>query len=438
MNDNENDNMIDSVHKDEYATNDIVEDLEPMTESSSNYVAPANLTPNDDHTKSKKQSVRRFTLLHFAVLVMAILLAILSGAMAYVIFYMRSNEFRSDKNLKNPVKETVSSYTTPVGDNSGKHFSIEEAAKANDQGDKKALKTYEIASLVQPATVSVIAEFEGGSSFYSASGSGFIITADGYVVTNSHVIDGFDLIKVQVPGYDEPFVADIIGSDAQTDIAVLKIKSQDEFEYVTLGDSDALLPGELAVAIGNPFGELEGTVTVGVISAMNRNLAEIGLEYELLQTDASINNGNSGGPLVNSFGEVIGVTNAKISSGEGLGFAIPINDVKTIIEDLINVGYVSGRPVMGVAVVTVDDFSAENYGWPKGVYVREITPDGPAEKCGIIVGDIIIRMGGDTIQSTDDLISVRNELVVGSEVEIVVYRDGEEIALVMTLEEGKI
>lgn len=439
MNDNENDNMIDSIQEEYQDAGRHAPDINTQKETAERMMNSSDLSERQEESPVTNHKKKRFSFLHFAVVVMAILLALLSGAMIYVVIYLRSESFRSDSYYSEPVKITGNKETDASADASGKQFSIDDAAKAQDQGSKKALKTYEIASLVQPATVSVIAEYEGGNSFYSASGSGFIINAEGYVVTNNHVIEGFDFIKVLVPGYDGPFIAEIVGSDAQTDIAVLKINSKEAFTYVALGDSDALLPGELAVAIGNPFGELEGTVTVGVISAMNRNLAGIGLEYELLQTDASINNGNSGGPLVNSFGEVIGVTNAKISSGEGLGFAIPINDVKTIIEDLINVGYISGRPIMGLAgVVTVDDFSAEYYGWPRGVYVRDITAEGPADKCGIIVGDIIIKMNGESILTTEDLLSVRNELAVGDEAEIVVYRDGEELTLVMTLEEGKI
>jgi serine protease Do len=240
-----------------------------------------------------------------------------------------------------------------------------------------------------------------------------------------------------IPGFSDPFSAKLVGADSQTDIAVLKVESSEPFQFVTLGDSDMLQVGELAVAIGNPFGELAGTVTVGVISALDRELMIASSKYNLLQTDASINSGNSGGPLVNSYGEVIGVTNAKISGGEGIGFAIPINDVKNIIEELINLGYVSGRPVMGVMVVEVDSETAEQYGWPVGVYVREVTAGGPAEKAGILVRDIITEINGEMIVSSQSVLDIRDELGIGEEMELTVFRDGEVLTLTLVLEEGK-
>lgn len=207
---------------------------------------------------------------------------------------------------------------------------------------------------------------------------------------------------------------------------------------MTFGDSDLLQVGELAVAIGNPFGELAGTVTVGVISAVNRELTIDSAKYNLLQTDASINSGNSGGPLVNSYGEVIGVTNAKITSAEGIGFAIPINDVKNIIEELINKGYVSGRPILGIMVVTVDQASAEQFGWPIGLFVREVTEDGPADQAGLRAEDIITHVNDRVIESTQDLLDLRDSMSVGEEMEMTVFRDGETITVTVVLGEGKL
>lgn len=322
-----------------------------------------------------------------------------------------------------------------------KHFSIEDASTLPDSGNRVALSTMEIAGHVGPATVSIIAEVSYGSiygdSLYESSGSGFIISSEGYIVTNNHVVAGAGEISVVIPGFSDPFTAELIGADAQTDIAVLKVESSEPFQFVTLGDSDSLQVGELAVAIGNPFGELAGTVTVGVISALDRELMIESAIYNLLQTDASINSGNSGGPLVNSYGEVIGVTNAKISGGEGIGFAIPINDVKNIIEELINLGYVSGRPVMGVVVVEVDELTAQQYDWPVGVYVREVAAGGPAEKAGIQIRDIITEINGEAVVSSQSVIDIRDQLDIGEEMEITVFRDGEILTLTLVLEEGK-
>jgi len=375
-----------------------------------------------------------------ALIAIVTLVAIVGfSALAVTIFmFLKDLEPDTRTNLSDA---TTSAQAVVTEVNGSKHFSIEEASTLPDSGNKVALSTMEIAGQVGPATVSIKAEVSYGSiygeSLYESSGSGFIISSDGYVVTNNHVVAGAGEISVVIPGFPEPFTAVLVGADSQTDVAVLKVESSEPFQFVKLGDSDMLQVGELAVAIGNPFGELAGTVTVGVISALDRELMIESATYNLLQTDASINSGNSGGPLVNSYGEVIGVTNAKISGGEGIGFAIPINDVKNIIEELINLGYVSGRPVMGVMVVEVDSETAEQYGWPVGVYVREVTAGGPAEKAGILVRDIITEINGEMIVSSQSVLDIRDELGIGEEMELTVFRDGEVLTLTLVLEEGK-
>ncbi|MCR5592301.1 MAG: trypsin-like peptidase domain-containing protein [Saccharofermentans sp.] len=317
-------------------------------------------------------------------------------------------------------------------------FSLEHAASVTDP-DKTTLSTVEIVRLVSPATVSIyiLGEVNGITSPVF-SGTGFLISDDGYVVTNEHVIsdtleEGSDYeIVVDVPGYTRPIDAEVVGSDYQTDIAVLKVEEQDEpFEYVTLGDSDTLQVGELVVAIGNPLGQLEGTVTVGVVSALGREINNNGYTMALIQTDASINSGNSGGPLINSFGEVIGITNAKISSGEGLGFAIPISDVADEIESIINNGYVANRPYLGLTVGNVR--SDEYYGAVAGVFCSSVEPDGPADQAGIQPDDLIISVDGVEINDTDDIISVRDNHVPGDEIPVVVERDGRRIELELVI-----
>lgn len=312
-------------------------------------------------------------------------------------------------------------------------FSLEHAASVTDP-NKTTLSTTEIVQQVSPAVVSVyVMEHVGGTTSPLFTGSGFIVSSEGYVVTNEHVVtevsEGADYdIIVVVPGYDIPINATLVGTDVQTDIAVLKLDGQDEeFPYVTLGDSDMLQVGELVVAIGNPLGRLQGTVTVGVVSALDRQINNNGYTLDLLQTDASINSGNSGGPLINSFGEVIGVTNAKISTGEGLGFAIPISDVADEIQSIINYGYVANRPYLGITVGNVA--SDAYYGAVEGVYVAEIDPGSPAEEAGMQEGDMIISMDGVAIEMTDDIIDVRNQHVPGDEIEVVVERNGRQIEL---------
>lgn len=311
-------------------------------------------------------------------------------------------------------------------------FSLEHAASVTDP-NKPTLTTIEIAELVNPSTVSIYIidsryEYQGSVS----SGTGFIITEDGYIVTNQHVVDGLNanenyILKVQVPGFDDLIPATVIGSDIQTDIAVIKLMEDRVYPSVVLGSSDNLQVGELVVAIGNPLGRLEGTVTVGVVSALNREFNTNGYSISLIQTDASVNTGNSGGPLVNSFGEVIGVINAKISSAEGLGFAIPISDVDSIIESIIQYGYVANRPYLGVTVGYTPAGSFN--GAIEGVYVAEVAPNGPADKAGLQEGDRIISMDGVEITSTGDIIVVRDSHVIGDEISVVVDRNGREIEL---------
>lgn len=397
-------------------------------------------TTEDKPVIVSEKPKRRISSGLIALIAIVTLVGVLAfGAMAVTIIFFVKGLKPDERTVLTNATTTIQTVVAEV--DGPKHFSIEDASTLPDSGGKVALSTMEIASHVGSATVSINAEVSYGSiygnSLYESSGSGFIISSDGYIVTNNHVVAGAGEISVVIPGFSDPFTAELVGADSQTDIAVLKVESSDPFQFVALGDSDLLQVGELAVAIGNPFGELAGTVTVGVISALDRELMIESAKYNLLQTDASINSGNSGGPLVNSYGEVIGVTNAKISGGEGIGFAIPINDVKNIIEELINIGYVSGRPVMGVVVVEVDSVTAQQYDWPVGVYVREVTVGGPADKAGLQIRDIITEINGESILSSQSVIDIRDELDIGEEMELTVFRDGEVLTLTLILEEGK-
>ena len=250
------------------------------------------------------------------------------------------------------------------------------------------------------------------------------------------VADDTMSIKIMVPGFDDLIDAQIVGTDEQTDIAVVKLMDEADYPTVTLGDSDVLQVGELAVAIGNPLGTLDGTVTVGVVSALERRMNNNGYTMKLIQTDASINEGNSGGPLINSFGEVIGVTNAKMSSAEGLGFAIPISNVRTVIESLINYGYVANRPYLGITVNYVVDNIY--YGAVGGIYVAEIAPGGPGDQAGVRLGDRIVSFDGVEIEQSSDIIDIRDSHSVGDEVPIVVERDGRNVELTLTIGDSSI
>ena len=318
-------------------------------------------------------------------------------------------------------------------------FSLQEAASVTDP-DKETLSTTEIVELVSPATLSIhVMQNSNQGSTEIAAGTGFIITTDGYIVTNQHVIEEAQedpdnyYVTVNLPDVDDPVEAEIVGGDAQTDIAVLKVDYDGVLPCVTLGNSSTLQAGELVVAIGNALGTLDDTVTVGVVSALDREISNDGYTLTVIQTDAAINSGNSGGPLINSFGEVIGITNAKIvtSTSEGLGFAIPIDTVKEVIEDLINYGKVVNRPYLGMSVALVSEGSY--YGVSEGVYVAAIVEDGPADEAGFELGDKILTIDGVEIDETGDIIDIRDSHDVGDVLSVVVVRDGERITLNLTI-----
>lgn len=248
------------------------------------------------------------------------------------------------------------------------------------------------------------------------SGSGIIISQDGYIVTNQHVIDGATEISVVLNTGDE-YTATLVGADSKSDLAVLKI-DKTELPAATLGDSTTVEVGELAVAIGNPLGqELAGTVTAGVVSAVNRTMTVDNKVYNLIQTDAAINPGNSGGALVNSKGEVIGINTIKLSTTEveGIGFAIAISEAKPIIDDLMNNGYVAGRPLVGINVT-------ENR---NGLTVYSILENSGAAKAGIQIGDLIIKADGEAIYSSARLNEIRDTKKPGDYIVLTVIRKGE-------------
>lgn len=305
----------------------------------------------------------------------------------------------------------------------------------------KYLSISEIAAMNANAVVEIVTQVTS-NYFYQqytqeGAGSGVIVTADGYIVTNNHVIEDAANISVRLKN-SEIYEATLIGTDPENDIAVIKIEAEG-LTIATLGDSDTLQVGELAVAIGNPLGTLGGSVTDGIISALDREITIDGETMRLLQTNAAVNPGNSGGGLFNAKGELIGIVNAK-SSGtnvEGLGFAIPINSVKQIIEDLVNDGYVHGKFTLGITSVTVSDqWTANKLGVSKfGVYIYEVLENSNAEKAGLQAGDRMISVDGTEIDSHDTLKGILDEKVVNDVLKFVVERSGKEVTIDVTLNE---
>ncbi len=280
-----------------------------------------------------------------------------------------------------------------------------------------------------------------GISEGASSGSGFLLTEDGYVVTNYHVVE--NATKVEVILHDgTEYPAEVVGHDASNDIAVLKLSEEASgLKAASIGSSSALNIGDMVVAIGNPLGELASTQTVGYVSGINREVTTDNTIINMIQTDAAINPGNSGGPLFNMYGQVIGITTAKYSgttgsgaSIEGIGFAIPIDDVYAMINDLIDYGYVTGA-YLGVTVQNMDPASAEMYGLPIGAYVVEVVEDGSADRAGVQAKDIIVDLGGHEVGSINELTRALRNFKAEDTTTITVVRGGQEKILTITLDE---
>ena len=318
-----------------------------------------------------------------------------------------------------------------------------DAANANSTGGE-SMSLQQISSVVSPSVVAITTEQMSGSQTWfggyyvqSGAGSGVIISQDGYILTCAHVVDGATSVKVQLQN-GETYDASIVGSDATSDIAVIKIEATGLTPAV-IGDSDALAVGETVVAVGNPLGTLSNTVTDGIISALNREVTVEDNDMTLLQTNASISPGNSGGGLFNANGELIGVVNAKssYSEAEGIGFAIPIDSAMEIAQQLIENGAVI-RPALGVKILDVMDANtASQLGVSAtGVYVVEVTAGGGAEAAGVQAGDRIIAVDDTAVSSSNSVKSYLADKQVGDTVNLQVEREGKVLTLTVTLGSG--
>lgn len=277
----------------------------------------------------------------------------------------------------------------------------------------------------------------GQTTRTASSGTGFIISEDGYILTNNHVVENADKVTVTLYSEDS-YTATVVGADPDSDVALLKIDATG-LSAVKLGNSDDLVVGETIFAIGNPLGELTYTVTAGIVSAEDREINENGIPINMFQTDVAINPGNSGGPMFNLNGEVVGISTAKYASAniEGIGFAIPINDALTIANQLKETGHVTGRPYLGISVSDIYG-GGDTAGAPiAGVYVAAVDPNGGSAKAGMQEGDIITALGDKKVVSTTDLVSALKAHQAGDTVDVNVYRDGKTLTLTVTLDEKK-
>ena len=313
--------------------------------------------------------------------------------------------------------------------------SSQESSDTTFSDEEDALCLQDIYSSVIDSVVSISSMTSSGTS----SGTGIIMSSDGYVITNHHVITGALVISV-LTNDNQEFEAALVGSDEMSDLAVLKIDARG-LQAAEFGDSSKLRVGDSVVAIGDPLGvQLRGTMTNGIISAINRDLTVGDRTMTLIQTNAALNNGNSGGPLINCYGQVIGINTVKMSSYytatasvEGLGFAIPISVAKPIIDELIENGYVAGRPAIGISGDSLPSYYRTYYRLPEGVYVTSVNEGSDAKAKGIREGDIVTAINGERISSIDELNTVKNQYAAGDEVTLTVYRSGTYYEVTVTL-----
>lgn len=392
---------------------------------------------NDNNRKKKEKKPRTWLVAVSSALAASIFTVAITAGVQY---------FHKDL----PLLDTTTASQTTVASSSG---SDNGATTTAYSGDKQVLTVPEIAQKVGPSVVGVINKTTvttqqywdpwSGKYYYNqdpsqdsetveqGSGSGIIISDDGYIVTNQHVIDGATEVEV-VLNTGTTYSAEIVGQDEKTDLAVLKITPENEtLTAAVLGDSTTVEVGELAVAIGNPMGmEFSGSVTSGIISAVNRTMTIDNRTYNLLQTDAAINSGNSGGALINQYGEVIGINSVKLSSTgvEGMGFAIAISEAKPIINDLMQSGHVTGRPLVGISITET------RY----GLFISSIQEGSGAEEAGLQVNDMILEVDGQKVTSTSEVNEIRDTKKPGDYLTFKVLRGSEtmEISVKLTEESG--
>ena len=349
------------------------------------------------------------------------------------------------------VEETEDAEEGATAKNEAENKKNKDSAKVNKEvptivqlaSPDDAMKIPDIVTKVSPSVVGISCMTNRGA----ATGTGIIMSEDGYIITNAHVVSDAQTIQVLLPkSYadensseeDLTVKAQLVGKDTQTDIAVLKIDKKG-LTKAEFGKSSDLKVGEVAIVIGNPLGfELANSVTAGIISALDRTINIEDRTMNTIQTDASINNGNSGGPLINAYGQVIGITSAKVTSsyGEGLGFAIPIDEAIPIVKELIAHGYLTGRPTLGVSGENVSNVYAQYYNIPKGFFVKKVNPGSAAEKAGIKVDDIVIGIEGKLIESMEEFNKIKKNYKAGDTIKVSVYRDKKIIDLDVTLDEA--
>ena len=455
---------MDNFQNNEFKSNE----SEQTTQNSYSYSYPANNNVYETTGSPVEPQPRKKKRVFTKVIAFAVCAAVISAGSITAYKYIDDNF--SFKNFFSSNSTDINSSSASPSASNTVNSDVEQKSLMELASREDSLSVPDAVTKVMPAVVGISSKFNipftnsnsgfdwffGQQSPYggdtqtqiaTSTGTGIVMTSEGYIITNAHVIydetNGYGRAQsVSVLMSDETeYEASIIGYDTDTDIAVLKIDATG-LTAAEFGNSDDLQVGELVLAIGNPLGfELFGSVTSGIVSALNREISVNEKQMQLIQTDAPINSGNSGGPLINSYGQVIGINSAKMTSTystntvEGLSFAIPITQAKNIIDDLINYGYVKGRPQIGITCIDVDQSTASLYGMPVGLYVRSLTPNGAAEIAGVQAGDIIIGMNGEAVTTTDELNEKKNEFKAGDTITLNISRNGTDIDIEVTLKE---
>ena len=405
-----------------HSEDNITEEFEPKT--------------NTQPSAPENQPKHRFGLRKAVSAVLALALVVGSCGLTYAAV----NNKWEDKMQE--ATASISSMQQQLGalGNSGSVSATNVTYAVSPEGAQTPRMVYENnAKSVVAVSSTVQTNYYGQTRQGTSTGSGFIISDDGYVVTNHHVVEGATDVTVTLSTGDE-YTAKVIGSDSLNDVALLKVEATG-LPAVKLGSSDKLAIGDMVCAIGNPLGSLTATLTVGYVSGKDRQVTTDNSTINMIQTDAAINSGNSGGPLFNMYGEVVGITSAKYSgttssgaSIEGISFAIPIDDVMSIIDDLQEYGCVTGA-YLGVTVTDTDAAAAKLYGMPTGAYVNSVEDGGAADRAGVQPKDIIIGLGDTDISNRTELTRVLRRFKAGDTTTITVIRSGERMTMDITLDE---
>ena len=420
---------------------------EPADEST---VPPRYYTPPERPAKApRKKTQRGSSAGKVAATICLILVAALAGGFAGSELTARRLSERMDtlesglSNCEAAIVQKTGSASTVASASTPRSVTNNLISDAPTLMDPAEIYEQALGQAVGIKTEVTMTNFFGMTSSGAVSGSGFIISGDGYILTNYHVVENAYTanLNVQVMTYDGTnYNATIVGVEPNNDVAVLKIDATG-LNAAVLGNSDELRVGDAVYAVGNPLGELEFSMSSGHVSALDRVInTQESEKINMFQIDAAVNEGNSGGPVYNAMGEVVGIVTAKYSSSgvEGLGFAIPINDIKAIADDLINIGYVTGKAYMGVSFDSrYNSMYSQYYGMPLGAYVGEVTSGTAADRAGLKAGDIITAIGGYTIESYSDVKSALRHFSAGDTAVLTIYRAGDEIHLTIAFDEAR-